>query len=78
MSTALPTHAQVIVIGGGLVGCSTAYHLTKAGFSDVLVLERKELGSGTTFAAAGRRICRTAATIQPWSAAVLGHPPPVS
>lgn len=53
MSTALPTHAQVVVIGGGIVGCSTAYHLTKEGFKDVLVLERKELGSGTTFAAAG-------------------------
>jgi len=53
MSTTLPTHSQVIIIGGGIVGCSTAYHLTKAGFKDVLVLERKELGSGTTFAAAG-------------------------
>ncbi len=53
MSTTLPTHAQVVIIGGGIVGCSTAYHLTKAGFSDVLVLERKELGSGTTWAAAG-------------------------
>jgi len=53
MSTALPTHAQVVVIGGGIVGCSTAYHLTRAGFNDVLVLERKEIGSGTTFAAAG-------------------------
>ena len=48
MSTALPTHAQVVVIGGGIVGFSTAYHLTKEGFKDVLVLERKELGSGTT------------------------------
>lgn len=53
MSANLPTHAQIVVIGGGIVGCSTAYHLTKAGFNDVLVLERKELGSGTTFAAAG-------------------------
>ncbi len=53
MSTALPTHSQIVIIGGGIVGCSTAYHLTKAGFKDVLVLERKELGSGTTFAAAG-------------------------
>ena len=53
MSTALPTHSQIVIIGGGIVGCSTAYHLTKAGFKDVLVLERKEIGSGTTFAAAG-------------------------
>lgn len=53
MATTLPTHAQIVIIGGGIVGCSTAYHLTKAGFKDVLVLERKELGSGTTWAAAG-------------------------
>lgn len=53
MSTVLPSHAQVVIIGGGIVGCSTAYHLTKAGFKDVVVIERKVLGSGTTFAAAG-------------------------
>jgi 4-methylaminobutanoate oxidase (formaldehyde-forming) len=43
----------VVIIGGGIVGCSVAYHLTRIGWSDVLVLERKELGSGTTWAAAG-------------------------
>lgn len=53
MKAALPKHAQIVIIGGGIVGCSTAYHLTKAGFRDVLLLERKELGSGTTWAAAG-------------------------
>lgn len=53
MTTSFPTQAQVVIIGGGIVGCSTAYHLTKAGYKDVLLLERKELGSGTTFAAAG-------------------------
>jgi 4-methylaminobutanoate oxidase (formaldehyde-forming) len=53
MSTQIPDQAQVVVIGGGIVGCSVAYHLTKLGWSDVLVLERKELGSGTTWAAAG-------------------------
>ena len=53
MTTPFPTQAQVVIIGGGIVGCSTAYHLTRAGFKDVLLLERKELGSGTTFAAAG-------------------------
>jgi 4-methylaminobutanoate oxidase (formaldehyde-forming) len=53
MSTTLPTHAQIVIIGGGIVGCSTAYHLTKKGFKDVVLLERKELGAGTTFAAAG-------------------------
>lgn len=53
MSKALPTHAQVVVIGGGIVGCSTAYHLTKLGWKDVVLLERKVLTSGTTWAAAG-------------------------
>ena len=53
MSTKIPDQAQVVIIGGGIVGCSVAYHLTKLGWSDVLVLERKELGSGTTWAAAG-------------------------
>jgi 4-methylaminobutanoate oxidase (formaldehyde-forming) len=49
----LPAHAQVIVIGGGIIGCSTAYHLTKLGVKDVLLLERKQLTSGTTWHAAG-------------------------
>ena len=49
----LPAQAQVVVIGGGVVGCSTAYHLTRRGWSDVLVLERKRLTSGTTWHAAG-------------------------
>ena len=53
MSTEFPNQAQIVIIGGGIVGCSTAYHLTKQGYKDVLLLERKELGSGTTFAAAG-------------------------
>ena len=49
----LPAHARIIIIGGGIVGCSTAYHLTKIGHTDVVLLERKELGCGTTWAAAG-------------------------
>lgn len=53
MADTLPTQAQVVIIGGGIVGCSTAYHLTKAGWRDVLILERKSLASGTTWAAAG-------------------------
>ncbi len=36
----LPTHARVVIIGGGIVGCSVAYHLTKLGWSDVVLLER--------------------------------------
>ena len=49
----IPRHAQVIVIGGGIVGCSTAYHLSKLGYKDVLLLERHELTSGSTWHAAG-------------------------
>ncbi|MFI5015032.1 MAG: FAD-dependent oxidoreductase [Hyphomicrobiales bacterium] len=53
MKMAFPTQAEVIVIGGGIVGCSTAYHLAKFGAKDVLLLERKKLTSGSTFHAAG-------------------------
>lgn len=48
----MKTHAQVVVIGGGLVGCSILYHLTKLGWSDVVLLERNELTSGSTWHAA--------------------------
>ncbi|MHA1127387.1 MAG: FAD-dependent oxidoreductase, partial [Alphaproteobacteria bacterium] len=51
--TKLPTSAKTIVIGGGIIGCSTAYHLAKLGFTDTVLLERKKLTSGTTFHAAG-------------------------
>ena len=53
MSEPLPTHARAIVVGGGVIGTSTAYHLAKAGWSDILVLERDKLTSGTTWHAAG-------------------------
>ncbi len=53
MSNAIPTHAQVVIIGGGIVGCSVAYHLTRVGITDVVLLERKTLTSGTTWHAAG-------------------------
>jgi 4-methylaminobutanoate oxidase (formaldehyde-forming) len=49
----LPTHAQVVIVGGGIAGCSTAYHLTKLGITDVLLLEQGRLTSGTTWHAAG-------------------------
>ena len=52
MST-LPTSARVIIIGGGVIGCSVAYHLSKLGWKDVVLLERKQLTSGTTWHAAG-------------------------
>ncbi len=50
---ALPTHAEIIIVGGGIAGCSTAYHLAKAGRTDVLLLEQGKLTSGTTWHAAG-------------------------
>ncbi|XOV71125.1 MAG: FAD-dependent oxidoreductase [Verrucomicrobiota bacterium] len=49
----LPAEAQVVVVGGGIAGCSVAYHLTKLGFSDVVLLEQKALAGGTTWHAAG-------------------------
>ncbi len=49
----MKSHAQVAVIGGGIVGCSVLYHLTKAGWKDVVLLERAELTSGSTWHAAG-------------------------
>ncbi|MFY0621868.1 MAG: FAD-dependent oxidoreductase [Pelagimonas sp.] len=52
MST-LPQKARVVIIGGGVIGCSVAYHLTKKGWNDVVLLERKQLTSGTTWHAAG-------------------------
>jgi glycine cleavage system aminomethyltransferase T/glycine/D-amino acid oxidase-like deaminating enzyme len=50
---AIPSHAGVVIIGGGIVGCSVAYHLAKRGCGDVLLLERKRLTCGTTWHAAG-------------------------
>ena len=49
----LPNQAQVVIIGGGVIGCSLAYHLTKLGCNDVILLERKSLTCGTTWHAAG-------------------------
>ncbi len=53
MTKELPRTAKVVVIGGGIIGCSTAYHLGKLGWTDTVLLERKKLTSGTTFHAAG-------------------------
>ncbi len=52
--TKLPNHASVVVIGGGVMGCSTLYHLAKAGVSDAILLERNELTSGTTWHSAAQ------------------------
>ncbi len=49
----LPDRAQVVIVGGGVIGCSVAYHLSKLGITDVVLLERKQLTSGTTWHAAG-------------------------
>ncbi|MEM7239402.1 MAG: FAD-dependent oxidoreductase, partial [Pseudomonadota bacterium] len=49
----MKSHAKVVVIGGGVVGCSVLYHLAKAGWTDVMLLERSELTSGSTWHAAG-------------------------
>ena len=49
----LPTHARAVIVGGGIIGCSIAYHLARLGWTDVVLLERKQLTCGTTWHAAG-------------------------
>src|ERR1700741_997818 len=51
--TTLPTQARAVIIGGGIIGCSTAYHLAKLGWRDVVLLERHKLTSGSTWHPAG-------------------------
>jgi 4-methylaminobutanoate oxidase (formaldehyde-forming) len=53
MAKEWPARTDVLIIGGGIIGCSIAYHLTKIGITDVVLLERKQLTSGTTWHAAG-------------------------
>ncbi|MEO5918635.1 MAG: FAD-dependent oxidoreductase, partial [Candidatus Limnocylindrales bacterium] len=53
MTVALPGRAEVVVIGGGIVGASVAYHLVRRGQKEVVLLERNQLTSGTTWHAAG-------------------------
>jgi glycine/D-amino acid oxidase-like deaminating enzyme len=52
-----PTHARVVIIGGGIIGTSVAYHLAQAGWKDVVLLERDQVTSGTTWHAAGLMVC---------------------
>ncbi len=67
MAQQVPQKAQIVVIGGGVIGCSVAYHLAKRGWSDVVVLERSQLTCGTTWHAAGligtTRASQTLATL---------------
>ena len=53
MSQNLPNQAKIVVVGGGVVGTSVLYHLAKLGWEDIVLLERRELGCGTTWHAAG-------------------------
>ena len=57
MTVTLPSRARVVIIGGGVIGASVAYHLAHAGWTDVLLLERDRLTSGTTWHAAGLMTC---------------------
>src|SRR5262252_10669925 len=51
--SALPSQARAVIIGGGIIGCSTAYHLARLGWKEVVLLERAKLTSGSTWHAAG-------------------------
>src|SRR5258708_1081581 len=53
MTAAVPSQARVVIVGGGVIGCSVAYHLAHLGWKDVVLLERDRLTSGTTWHAAG-------------------------
>lgn len=64
MAQDLPDQASVVVIGGGVMGCSTAYHLAKLGVKDVVLVEREKLGCGTTWhSAANVRALRSTASL---------------
>lgn len=83
MSAEIPSSAEVVIIGGGAIGTSIAYHLSKLGCSDVVLLERSQLTSGTTWHAAGlfmqlrtthamTELCRYGATLFPQLEAETG------
>jgi len=76
MSPKLPANATVLIIGGGIAGCSIAYHLTKLGIRDVVLVERKQLTCGTTWHAAGLvgqlRATRTLTELAQYTSALYG------
>src|SRR5262245_22664408 len=53
MSQTLPKQTRIVIVGGGIIGCSVAYHLAQRGCRDVLLLEQGEIGGGATAFAAG-------------------------
>src|SRR5882724_2341630 len=53
MASSIPQQAKVVIVGGGIAGCSVAYHLAKLGWNDVVLLEQNQLAGGTTWHAAG-------------------------
>ncbi len=67
-SAALPPRARVVIIGGGVIGTSVAYHLAQLGWTDVLLLEQGQLSCGTTWHAAGwSASCAPRRTAPAWS-----------
>jgi 4-methylaminobutanoate oxidase (formaldehyde-forming) len=54
MSKVVPSQAKAVVVGGGIVGCSVAYHLASLGWTDTIVLEQKKLAGGSTWHSAGQ------------------------
>ena len=74
----LPKHARVVVVGGGIIGCSVAYHLAHMGWKDVVLLERDRLTSGTTWHAAGLIVTfgstsETSTEMRKYSRALYSH-----
>ena len=65
MTGALPSSADVVIIGGGVIGCSTLYHLAKSGTTNVVLLEKDQLTSGTTWHTAGSLQYQAVSTTPP-------------
>ena len=78
MTKQLPSHAKAVIIGGGVIGASVAYHLCKLGWKDVVLLERKQFACGTTWHAAGligtQRADITQAKLCEYSMSLLSQP----